>query len=386
MKGSTSRQPKNKQVQENTLSIKICHLTTVHSRTDSRIVRKECISLAKAGFETILIVADNKGDESYKNIRIMGLKRYNNVLLRSLIYPWLFFIKAIKQKCKVYHFHDPELIFTGILLRIAGRKVIYDIHEDYKTAFLHRNYLPGFLRKIIAGVWSFYEKFSARLFICIIAEKYYKERFSNSLLVANYPVFEEIPDNEYSISDNQMIYTGSIDEIRGAYIYAELIKKMPDYKLNITGFCDETTREEVMELSNHASDRLHISNPGVYVPFEQIRQLYFEEDWLCGLAIFPYSKHYERKELTKFFEYMMHGIPVVCSDFKAWRDLIEGNQAGLVVDPRNINKAIESIEWLRKNPEKRKIMGENGKKLVKEYYNWSKEESKLIDLYKNLVD
>ena len=147
-----------------------------------------------------------------------------------------------------------------------------------------------------------------------------------------------------------------------------------------------TTHKNVMELSNNASDRLSISNPGIYVPFEQIRELYLEKDWLCGLAIFPCSKHYEKKELTKFFEYMMYGIPVVCSDFHAWRDLIEGNEVGIVVDPGNINKAIESIEWLRKNPEKRKIMGENGKKLVKEYYNWAKEEAKLLDLYRSLVN
>lgn len=365
---------------------KICHLTTVHSRTDSRIFKKECSSLANAGLETILIIADGKGNDISNNIRIISLKRYNNILLRTLLYPLLFFFKAIQQKCRVYHFHDPELIITGILLRISGKKVIYDIHEDYTTAFYHRKYLPVFSRKLLASIWGFYESLSSKLFKIIIAEKYYSERFNTAILVANYPVYETTPDREYQADDNEMIYTGRIDEIRGANIYARLIKRMPGYKLNITGFCDRSTREKVLEITNNEEDRITISENDIYVPYEQIRNLYSDKNWLCGLAIFPYSKHYEKKELTKFFEYMMYGIPVVCSDFPAWRKLIHENEAGLVVDPDNIESIIDTIGWLRENPDKRRIMGNNGKRLVKEYYNWSKEEAKLLDLYNTLIN
>ena len=37
--------------------IKVVHITTVHKRTDVRILQKECTSLANLGFEVYLIVA-----------------------------------------------------------------------------------------------------------------------------------------------------------------------------------------------------------------------------------------------------------------------------------------------------------------------------------------
>ena len=43
---------------------KVVHITTVHKRTDVRILQKECTSLAKSGYEVHLIVADSKGDET----------------------------------------------------------------------------------------------------------------------------------------------------------------------------------------------------------------------------------------------------------------------------------------------------------------------------------
>ena len=57
--------------------------------------------------------------------------------------------------------------------------------------------------------------------------------------------------------------------------------------------------------------------------------------WLAGLAIFPPNPHYYEKELTKFFEYMGAGLPIVCSDFPAWRTLMAETGAGICVDPQD---------------------------------------------------
>ena len=38
---------------------------------------------------------------------------------------WKLFKLALKEKADVYHFHDPELIFIGIVLRLLDKKVIY---------------------------------------------------------------------------------------------------------------------------------------------------------------------------------------------------------------------------------------------------------------------
>ena len=86
------------------------------------------------------------------------------------------------------------------------------------------------------------------------------------------------------------------------------------------------------------------------------------------------------------FEYMAAGIPVVASNFKLWKSIIEENECGICVDPLNHKEITDAIEKLLKNPQLAKIMGKNGQKLVKENYNWKMEEKKLLTLYKSLIE
>ena len=46
----------------------------------------------------------------------------------------------------------------------------------------------------------------------------------------------------------------------------------------------------------------------------------------------------------------------------------------------------EAINYLLNHPNEAKKMGENGRKMVIEKYNWDIEKKKLIDLYKDLSE
>ena len=128
---------------------KICHITTVHPRYDVRIFEKECSSLSKAGFEVHLIVADGKGYEEKNGIRIHDIGKPSGRLNRMLKFSKLALKKALEIDAELYHFHDPELISTGIALHKKGKKVIYDIHEDLPKQILSKKYLPSLVSKIL---------------------------------------------------------------------------------------------------------------------------------------------------------------------------------------------------------------------------------------------
>nr|HPM69006.1 hypothetical protein [Piscinibacter sp.] len=52
---------------------RIVHVTTVHPRDDIRIFRKECVSLARAGYEVVQVVGDGRGEAVVDGVRIVDI-------------------------------------------------------------------------------------------------------------------------------------------------------------------------------------------------------------------------------------------------------------------------------------------------------------------------
>ena len=124
---------------------RVVHLTTVHHPYDPRIYHKECQSLKNAGFDVTLIAQTSDDDEEKyyeKPIRHIPLKKYASRLQRMTLGVYEAYKKAKYMKADVYHFHDPELLPVGWLLKNKNNVVIYDIHEDYITSILQKDYLP----------------------------------------------------------------------------------------------------------------------------------------------------------------------------------------------------------------------------------------------------
>jgi len=110
--------------------IKVCHITTVHPAKDVRIFYKECVSLAKAGFEVTLLVL-NGVSEQVNGVNIVGIQHpFKGRIDRIRNAPHIALIAAIKIDADIYHFHDPEFLRVALQLKKTGKKVIYDVHED----------------------------------------------------------------------------------------------------------------------------------------------------------------------------------------------------------------------------------------------------------------
>ena len=54
--------------------IKVCHMTSAHEEEDIRIFRKECVSLAEAGYDVYLV---ERGESYEKNCCCTACCRYN---------------------------------------------------------------------------------------------------------------------------------------------------------------------------------------------------------------------------------------------------------------------------------------------------------------------
>lgn len=371
---------------------KICFLTSVHSAFDVRIFHKEAKTLVKAGYDVTLIAQHDK-NEAVDGIRIIPLPKPKNRFERITRTACALFGLALRQKADVYHFHDPELIPVGLLLKLFTRtKVIYDVHEDVPQQILSKFWLPRITRKALSILFDRFEKAIARKFDYVItATPNIKTKFKQGNIrdIRNYPVVTNswLSINYGSPGDKNhytLIYVGLLEKSRGIKQLIQSLKFLSntfDVKLELLGrFSDENFEREVRRLLEQ-SNKVELLG---WIQYEKTIEHLRKAD--IGLACLQPADRFKNNLGLKLFEYMAAGLPVIASDFPLWRELIEVNACGVMVDPLDPKDIAKAIEYLLSNPDLIRTMGENGRKAVFEKYNWEMEANKLLDLYRSITN
>jgi glycosyltransferase involved in cell wall biosynthesis len=375
--------------------LKVCHLTSVHIYSDTRIFIKECHTLAEK-YETHLI-APNAPNLQNDNIQIHGVVNNSGSKIQRMtktvrkVYK-----KALEINADVYHFHDPELIFVGLLLKNKGKKVIYDVHEDVPKQVLSKHWIPKYLRKLIGATIEVIERYASMRFTAIVTatpdiSARFKKYNPNVYTVQNFPLldewlfYDENKEQDCNSSDDivKLVYVGNITKPRGIIEIVNslaLVNQEIPAKLLLGGqFASSKLEEEVKRL------------PGwKYVEFlgwlnrEQVKETMGKGD--IGLVLIHPEPRYKVSYPVKLFEYMSSGLPTIASDFPLWKDLVEYNHCGKCVNPLDPNEIATAIIEIQQNPDEAERMKENGKSAVQTKYNWRPEAKKLLALYVDIAN
>lgn len=372
------------------LDVNVAHLTTAHWVWDNRIFNKECRSLVKGGY-CVTLIASHSRDETVEGVRILAIKTRRTRIRRMILSSFELFKRAVAIRADIYHFHDIELIPVGILLRAMGKAVVYDVHEDYTTSIRQKTYLKSWLGALLSWSICRFEEWASQFFEVVVAEKYYLKRFPRGTLVLNFP--NDTPSEELVSrilraplhKPHRLIYTGGVTADRGAFIHAGIVRDLPDIEVHFYGICQPDVAIEIRNCAGESKNRIKIVGEGAFVPYSRIRAAYEEGGWLAGLAVFPDTPHYREKELTKMYEYMSYGLPILCSDFPVWKVLVEDNGCGICVSPDSLSQLCDAVKKLCQI-ELRRSMIEKGTVAARQRYTWSRQYSNMEKLYERIID
>ncbi len=104
-----------------------------------------------------------------------------------------------------------------------------------------------------------------------------------------------------------------------------------------------------------------------------------------GLLLFYPLPNMYNSSPNKLFEYMASGIPVIASDFPVFREILDKNECGLLVNPQDHRSVLDAMTQLIQNTKLRDTMGKNGIGAVRNFYSWESESRKLIGLYSDIL-
>lgn len=86
---------------------------------------------------------------------------------------------------------------------------------------------------------------------------------------------------------------------------------------------------------------------------------------------------------TKLGEYLLSGNPVVVTAVGDIPYYLENGVSALIVPPSDATSFSQSLIWILDNPDKAKIIGENGRKVAMAFFNSQIESEKIIDHFMN---
>jgi glycosyltransferase involved in cell wall biosynthesis len=206
-------------------------------------------------------------------------------------------------------------------------------------------------------------------------------------IVSNTPeldLFEENIDKyKKEIFQNNkinLLYVGYLTKLRGldTVINAlpKIVKEERAIKLNIIG--DGIDLAKLRALAKEIGVQEYVDFKG-WIDFKYIPYIISKSD--IGVVPHHSNEHTNTTIPNKIFDFMACGKPVIVSDARPLKRIVEKTACGVAFQAENSDDFSTKLIYLIKDS-KRDEMGLRGKKAVREIYNWDRDGDKLDQICK----
>ncbi len=371
----------------------VYHLTNVHSPFDARIFYKQAQTLARAGYAVTVVgpgLAEWCGERAGVRVQTVPLARGAGQRLVNLC---RLLRVGLSADADCFHFHDPELLPVGAVLKLCGRRVIYDVHEHFPLVAMVRPWVPQRLRRPLAWLVNWGERLLARYFVTAVVGVVEEQgdRFASRPFVAvkNYPRLEWFSPGCSRLGPCALVHIGSLSEDRGGLflleIMRELAKTHPQARLlSVGAFHSQALRQRFEARRRAWGLEEQICYSEQRVPYDELGAVIAG----CQIGLIPGQvspKNLASFVPTKLFEYLACGLPVVASDLPSIRKFSATGDWGLLADPSDPASHAQAIGCLLDDPVAAQAKGAQARRVAEEHFNWEAEAEKLLALYERIV-
>ena len=382
------------------------HLSTKHVLGDPRIWHRELMSLqplemtlhlgmyGAPNTEVAGVVCHSLGP-IHRVSRHGEIQRYRPSLWKRLQAAWRLsrFVRP-----HVVHIHDPELLLLVPLWRIVCVGVIYDRHEDYPQREGLRWFAPveRWLAHRTSAVLIVDEQWRASL----SSHRVY--HVPNGALspheIVPAPGVQTITavsnGDRTSLAEEApsaftLIYAGTQGRDRGLFEMLEVIRMARengrDWRLILAGIghvSEELDEADAYIASRDLSAAIERLGWREFLPYEELIASLARAD--VGLAMLHPEPRYMVARPTKFGEYAVARLPLVCSDFPFYRDYVSRYDCGLVAPAVNASALYEVLARLDDDPVLRREKSE-GSGRAAGHQRWTAHAPTLLNAYRDLM-
>lgn len=383
-------------------------------------VEREATSLINQGYEVHLLVITYRAEPPLEDVdRIIvhrvkiGFQFWKKMRALALLLPYYFrywekrissFVR--ENGIEVLHAHDLPVYSPAKTIANQYRiPLVTDMHENFAFALKMYPWTRSFWGKRLINLTAWEEHQADCVLrsdrIIVTAEEsveYFHNlygRDTESIVVVenvlDYEQFMAFPiENDIyrqlkdKLYQNIVVgYTGAFLPNRGIQhfirILPSLVNRMPNTNLVLIG--DGRYGRDLEKLAEDLSVREHV------IFFEK-QPYHLLPTYLSifDIGITRLERNLQNDYTTpnKVFEYMSMGIPVLTSDSLPMRRIVGSSRSGLIFEAENVSQLRNAALRLIQDETMRKELGENGRLLIRDKYNWNISKRQLIGLYDGL--
>jgi glycosyltransferase involved in cell wall biosynthesis len=386
-------------------------------------VEKEARTLLKAGHDVFLLSlgrGEMLNDELVEGIRVIRKKLPQSLPRRvwnflwfqaSFVHPILG--RALADTIKEYgveaiHAHDLPMVKTAIsVAKKFNIPLIADLHENYPEGVRAWSKVKmSLIRKLfnlLSPIWRWkrlermvLQRVDRIITVVDEAKNHYVNDCGVSpekvTVVMNAEDLEEFGNLEIDESlvtkyENDFVisYIGGFGPHRGIDTAIKsmptVLEEIPDARLLLVGKGSGEFDKEMRELCKD----LNVENNVVFTDWVDFR-LVPSYIALSDVCLVPHhaSGHTNTTIPHKLFQYMAMRKPVIVTDCKPLKRIVEECDCGIVVPSGDRNEMAEAVIKLYNDRELAAKLGANGRNAVEGKYNWENEAKKLCELYERL--